>query len=336
MHHPTAAVGMLEISERPDIIPVNGRNISAHIDLWFADLENRELSDRTISNYHHQIRPFLLWWHEYGGQQGWALEPDSLKHFGAWLRKEYQTPRGTRLNANSRETTCRRLRQFFRWLYIERRLPIDITSWVPSPKRQPTKQHKLTLSDLAALLTAAHQGRNPVRDQAIIGFIAGTGARRAEVWSAQIEDIKLHADCSGSCYLRRTKADKPRTIIFGRVTGQLLTRHLDENGRINGPLFDFVTPDSIRLVINRLGDRAGLENVSPHQLRKLFSSYWYAHYPDDRRADFMLRLLLGHAPRNVTEKHYLLLTTEDARPVFVSPMESPDIVGRIANQAKTI
>ena len=72
------------------------------------------------------------------------------------------------------------------------------------------------------------------------------------------------------------------------------------------------------------GLRAGLETVGPHDIRKLFCSYWYRQYDHaDSRAQFYLALQVGHSAKNVTEKHYINSTAEDIRAVYVSPFEEP-------------
>lgn len=318
----------------PDIIPVEDPHLLQRIELWLLELASGDLTDVTIQNYRYQILPFVEWWRLRRERYDHQLTPDVLKRFNVWLRDSYRKRNGKPLSPNSRRTYCLRLAEFFKWLYTSKRLTIDISSWVAVPSRTSSSRKPHTVDELDRLLLAAMDGRNRSRDVALLAFAVGTGARRHEIWAARIENIQFYADGSGACYLDETKNDKPRTVIFGENTGRLLLPYIDRQQRNYGRLFDsWETAEAIRSLMERLGERANVASASVHRLRKTFSSYWYIHHPDNERADFMLKLLLGHEAENVTEEYYLMLNSDHARPYYVSPMEDAIIaptVERIA------
>ena len=169
----------------------------------------------------------------------------------------------------------------------------------------------------------------PRRDAALVAFLAATGARRMEVAAVRVKDIQIHSDQSGVSWLpevKKTKDSIPRYVLFGPATGRLLVAWLDElrakKCNEDDLLFALAHGEAVYKVIKRLGERAGIPDIKPHDLRRLFSTYWTAYHPADNRAGFMLRLLLGHVGRDVTEAHYILLEHEDMRPFYVSPVEA--------------
>lgn len=314
---------MITIRLEPDITPVNGAVLTELIDVFLDDLSVAEVGEETLSGYTHHLALFRSWWSSHGKRWSWTLTPDRLRQFGVWLRRQ-ESARGRPYAASSRNTTVRRVRQFLAWLHTSGRMPVNIADWLPLPPKTPQPARGLRPADLCRLFEAALGGYKPARDVALLAFLAGTGCRRMELIHAQVQNLELHADGAGSCYLEITKNGKPRTVLFGPQTGQALRSHLA--GRWgDGPIFhDLKYPDAVTKAVRRLSDRAGLD-ATPHRLRKLFSSYWYARYPDDQRAAFLCKLQMGHAPANVTEQHYLLMSHEDVRPFYVSPLEDPAV-----------
>lgn len=309
----------------PQAKEIRAEHLDELISRWLEETASREqISPRTLVAYASHVRPFRRWWQAYGPAHDHVLSRESLHSFAKWLRQDYRTPRLQPLHAVSRELTHTRLRQFLNWLYRNDYSPLPMAAWLPSAGEAKHSPRHVGLDVLPRLLRACADSRQPLRNAAALALLAATGARRAELLAARVENITWHSDGSGAIYLAQTKGNKPRTVIYGRVTGKILAAYLA--GRRQGLIFDWQQGDAIRRTLARLEEIAGLpaKSVTPHGLRRLFSSYWYVNHPQDRRAAFMLRLLLGHAPADVTEAHYLTLTHEQIRPHYVAPVETPE------------
>lgn len=310
----------------PSAAPIEARQLEPLIRLWLDEIAQADgLAASTPQSYRYQIRPFVLWWRRNGRRHEYQLSRETLAAFDRWLRHDYRQQSGRPLSAASRAVCVRRMRQFFGWAYDRGYAPQPVGRWLPrqsaKPESPPVGRH-MTPADLIAMLRAAGRSNYPIRDVALLALLAGTGARRSEIHAARVENITWHTDGSGALYLAQTKLGKPRSVLFGPVAGRALQRHLAEAGRQQGRIFEEIEQsDGLRQIIRRTAQRANTK-CTAHSFRRLFSAYWYANHPTDNRAAFMLRLLLGHAGRDVTEEHYLLLHGEDTRPLYVSPIET--------------
>lgn len=296
---------------------------------WERDAARRT-SPISARRYIQAVRPFVVWWQAFGEVYDHRLSPDALLDFQFWLRNDFINQRGKPPTQNGQANCLNRMRMFFRWASITGRADLDISAWVPTVAFVPRRSRLWDIESLRLLMVGAEAGLNPIRDKAIIALIAGTGARSVEVYNAQIGPrfLRMHADKSGSIHLERTKGDKRRIAVFGPTTGRIVEEWIEYCGRDTGYLCksEFSEEKVIYEVVSRCAHRAGLGTVGPHDIRKFFCSYWYRQYsPDDRRAEYFLRLQIGHADKDVTEKHYLNMTADDLLPFYVSPLEDPAI-----------
>lgn len=288
----------------------------------------RRISAESARSYVQSIRPFIEWWTRYGPELDWQLSQEAINDFYWWLRNEFVNKRGKKPTQSGMANCLTRLRMLLHWAFVSGRADMDISTWVPTIGHKPKRSRLLSVEALRLLMVAAEAGKNPIRDKAIIGIMAGTGARSIEAFHARFEPgyLELHADKSGSIYFERTKGDKPRLSVFGPNTGKLIEAWMDYCGRDTGPFWqgELKAPKMLYEVVHRCAGRAGLGDVGPHDIRKLFCSYWYRQFdPSDSRAQYFLALQVGHGAKNITEKHYLNCTAEDLLPYYVSPLESP-------------
>jgi integrase len=181
---------------------LDGQHLNAVIDLWLADCADR-LDDLgpngfigTTKGYADKFIYFREWWAVHGPTCEWRLTRPGLREFERWLRQQESRFGGT-LGYHTRNDALRRLRSMFRWAqtegYIVNVYPAD---WVPTATGHPPESELIPDSSLRALLDAAVSGSNPVRDLAILAVLIGTGMRRNECASLNIEDITLRDDNS--------------------------------------------------------------------------------------------------------------------------------------------
>jgi integrase len=98
-------------------------------------------------------------------------------------------------------------------------------------------------------------------------------------------------------------------------------------GATSGAIFG-LSNSGIQQVIDALALRAGV-TVTAHDFRRTFATHWirHCHAPNSDLAERLLEVQLGHAPRTVTQRHYLVLSYEDVAAYYVSPFDDLDIPG---------
>lgn len=96
-------------------------------DLYLADCTLAGVIPKTIESYTHQLRPFRVWWAARGPALQWQLSRPAMQEFGTWFRQEYTTQKGIPPAQNTLRSGCRRVRQFFNWLYRTGRIPVQVS-----------------------------------------------------------------------------------------------------------------------------------------------------------------------------------------------------------------
>jgi integrase len=158
----------------------------------------------------------------------------------------------------------------------------------------------------------------------------GTGLRKMEAAALDIEDLRMHADQSGTAIVRKAKRVKGRTVqgrvvAFDRWTGRYLATLMDTYAQQAGPLFRVrsgkrLGPMPAYQAVKKAIVRAGLADKieGPHDLRRNFAT-WFSK---THRGEMHARLLskqLGHAGFAMTD-HYILHDADDLVEVITSPL----------------
>jgi integrase/recombinase XerD len=222
------------------------------------------------------------------------------------------------------------LRSFFTWAINEFSIP-DPMKGVPAPKYTDAPFEPLTKAEVEALLKAcdqpadvkpynrrAYQMRRPtaLRDKVLILFLLDTGLRAGELCALIVKDVDLrtgkvqvrHGDEGGS------KSKKGRTVFLGKSARRTVWRYLTERedgDDQDAPLFTNKTSrpmndNSLRLVMNRLGEKAGVPKCHPHRFRHTFAITYLRSGGDV----FTLKQLLGHSTLEMVE-HYARVAEVD-------------------------
>lgn len=299
-------------------------------DPYLLACERSGVVDKTIDSYTHQLRPFRLWWAEYGPANDYLLSEESLRTFGHWLRHEYSTNLGKLPSQNTQRSCCRRVRQFFTWLYRTGRLPVQISEWVGLPAAPQPEGRCLDAGEIEALFHACH-GMYRLRNAALLAFLFETGARCIEAANAMYDEVTILPNYTGYCRLTFVKRNKDidlrRTVAFGQTTGVLLKVLAFMTGRTSGKIFE-LSDKGIQYVMRALSARTDIE-CGAHDARKTFATYWTRNFRGQNPylGEILLKKQLGHRPGNVLEKHYLKLDHTDILRDYVSPLDPVDIPG---------
>lgn len=147
------------------------------------------------------------------------------------------------------------------------------------------------------------------RDRALIEFMRSTAMRRGEVPLVKICDIDFR---NGKLVIFGEKTQKYRTVFLDNVAIHYVQKYLNERGVPEGsrePLFTHLRGDKTKVLdvdgvyasIKDIARRAGMDRrVYPHLFRKTTATNICRRGgSEDAAGEY-----LGHAPKNVTGKHY--------------------------------
>lgn len=162
----------------------------------------------------------------------------------------------------------------------------------------------LEQDELRALRDACGDDARGHRDRAIIAVLALAGLRRAE-----LADLEL-ASFSPAGLRVIGKGNKERLVPIPPAARELLEKWLKVRGDAAGPLFCRVrrggnvelhklTTQAVWKALREVGQRAGIESFSPHDLRRTFISMLL-----DRQNDLStVQRLVGHASPVTTARY---------------------------------
>lgn len=165
------------------------------------------------------------------------------------------------------------------------------------------------------------------RDRALIEFMRSTAMRRGEVPLVKICDIDFR---SGKIVIFGEKTQKYRTVFLDDVAIHYIRKYLDERGVSDGsrePLFTHIRGDKTKALdvdgvysaIRDIARRAGMDRrVYPHLFRKTTATNICKRGGSvDAAGEY-----LGHAPRNVTDRHYTYKGDKHVEQIFHNYVEA--------------
>ncbi len=232
---------------------------------FLDELRSNGRSPATIAQYSWHVDQFLAWLGER------EINKSTLRAWRASLFDRWEPP--------TVKVAVTVVRSFLRFCHAEGQCKDDYQMWLKTPK-VPKKVQRTLSADEIALLLAQCDPNTPkgVRDAAIISLLVDSGLRSAELRRLKIEDVDLER---GQLRVRR-KGGNVGTAFFGRATAQRLRRWLEVRGA--HPKHDEVflaiggltpgqplTSRGLRMVLKRIGDKAGVEGVTPHAFRRSFA-----------------------------------------------------------------
>jgi len=191
------------------------------------------------------------------------------------------------LLASTIKTRCTISSCFFNWCVQEGTISENPMRRVRRPKRTWRSRPTFTEGEFLAILAAAEQSENPIRNKAILYLLLDTGMRTSELMSLQSHQY----DRAKSAFVINGKGNKIRTVKMGMRCQAAFEAHLE---RTNGRLWD-ISIWSFRSLIYRLGKKAGVK-VNPHKFRHTFSS----SFLDAGGTIDELQYLLGHSDISTT------------------------------------
>jgi integrase/recombinase XerD len=212
------------------------------------------------------------------------------------------------------------LRQFYRYLLLDKLIAHDPTLDIDSPKQWKVLPKALSEEEVGALMEAPSKrggdggggtkvAQSPfaqalaLRDRAIVEVLYAAAMRVSEVVTVRVEDTKLDA----GYMLVRGKGDKERMVPLGGPAQRALAAYLKSarprlaGGKSAPELFlarggHALTRERIWMIVE-LASRAAGRHASPHMLRHSAATHMVSHGADLRT----VQTVLGHADIGTTQ-----------------------------------
>jgi integrase/recombinase XerD len=258
----------------------------------------RGLASLTLESYAHDLQDFRQFLRSLDRE---AWEEVTLEDFQSYLA----TLQNRGLSARSRARRLSALRQFFRFLQREERLPTNPVELLDSPRLPLKLPQVLSEQEVEALLGAVDastpQGQ---RDAALLEVLYATGLRASELVGLTVKQLDLRRGVVrplGKGHKERLVPMVPQAVAKLKL---YLTEGRPQLLKGKGNPYVFINQRGGALsrqgfwkILQRYARLAGLGRLSPHTLRHSFASHLLARGANLR----VLQLLLGHADLATTQ-----------------------------------
>ncbi len=241
---------------------------------WELALRAERKSPQTVKAYGDGVRRFLTWCAATGRPA--VLDRATVNAFVAALLEDGAEP----ATARSRHLA---LRRFSAWLLDEGETDADHLIGSKPPKLDVKVVTPLTDDQLRSLIAACSGVEmRDRRDEAIVRFMAETGARAGEVVDLNVSDVDLRA---GSAVVQRGKGGRGRTVPFGPQTTRALDRYLRARRGHRLAASDVLwlgdrgkafTYYALHKSLAMRAVHAGITDFHPHRLRHTAAHRWLA------------------------------------------------------------
>ena len=285
---------------------IDATHLCSLIDAFLAD-KKRRCSHRTYENYLNDLQPFLKWWNECGHTFHHELSETVFNGFIRHLETDYRNAFGRQATTYTKWRVTKRVRQILIYAHHRGFVPVSIFELCPLYKDCERLKFYPTAQELYHVILAA-EGETRLRDAALIAFAISTGARRFELANARMEhlvfdtpttNVRVGDIHTGYIRLLKVKGDAEgkgigRVSVFDSVAGLLLKIYLRSVNRTEGTVFG-VTDTQMFNIVERLGKRAGIDEIHPHAFRSALVDYWSDyHHKSGHMADLALKMQVGH------------------------------------------
>lgn len=241
---------------------------------WELSLRAANRSPRTVEGYLATLRLFGDFLTERGMPTAVAaLTREHIEEYLVYV-----------LGRNKPATAAVRykgLRVFFEWLREEGEVDQSPMRNIRPPQIPEEPVPVLEEAELKALLKACSgTSFDDRRDLAIIRLFIDTGMRRTELADLRVDDI----DWDDQVAVVLGKGRRPRPCPFGPKTAQALDRYMRARERHHSAdmpalwigLRGKLSSQGVRLMLERRGRQAGVEDLHAHRFRHTFAHQWLA------------------------------------------------------------
>ena len=276
-------------------------------------------SQATLANYLNRLRCFMWFCQEHSyPDEPHKITPEHIRQFLWYLASEPIRWNGSSTSARkpASQSTInhyyRALNTFFAWLKREELIADNPVARIKTPKIEQKVIQALNPQEVTRLLERfSARGYLDARNRAIVMMLLDTGMRVFELANLRLDDVDT---TSGSILIRRGKGSKQRVVRIGAKAQKALWKYMTvyrrgDSDRLflsrSGEPLDVT---GIKIMIRRLGKKAGVENAHVHRLRHTFAISFLRSGGDV----FSLQYLLGHSTLAMTQRYLQSLNAEDA------------------------
>jgi len=148
------------------------------------------------------------------------------------------------------------------------------------------------------------------RNRAIILLLLDTGIRLSELISLRLQDLDVKSE---RLHILNGKMKKQRVVRVGETALAALKKYIAITGDRPGQLFlskhgKAIRPNSIRVMLRRLAERAGVPHLHPPSFRLTFATW--AIEAEARKID--VQFLLGHSTPAMVRRYSATYNAEKA------------------------
>ena len=264
--------------------------------LWLED----GLSRNTLDSYRRDLTKFSEWLQACCGMNLLDTAHADIQAYLAYLIQQQAA------KASSSSRTLSSLKRLFRYLLRERKISVDPTLNIDTPKLPRTLPKSITEADVELLLNAPNtQTPLGLRDRTMLEVLYATGLRVSEL----VDLLVTQVDLNGGLVRVMGKGSKERVVPLGEVALDWLTRYLaDARPVLLGEkscdaMFitnrrDAMTRQMFWYLIKKYARRGEVQiALSPHTLRHAFATHLLNHGADWR----VVQMLLGHTDISTTQ-----------------------------------
>lgn len=266
-------------------------------------LKERLYSVHTLDGYSRDLAIFLQ------TVSAEKVGTESLKSLDVHDFRHFLSERAAKaVNKSSMGRELAAVRNFFKWLDLQKILKNPAISVIATPRRAKVLPKALDVPDSLKVLKNTVKNEKKLwlglRDKAVFLLMYGCGLRISEALSLNVGDILPQSE-----FLRvKGKGNKERIVPLLPVIRQSVADYLKEcpySGSAGAPLFlgsrgERVSPRVIQRQMEKIRLELGLpDTLTPHALRHSFATQLLAEGTDLRS----IQELLGHASLITTQRY---------------------------------
>ena len=279
---------------------------------FFNFLENdKKLSENTLQSYRRDLKQFRKYLENNGIHYNRVKEEDIKNYI-----KEMQDA-GKKASSISRCIAS--IRSFYQFVLKNRKIKVDPTANIQSPKVEKRTPNVLTAKEVELLLKQPDNvDLKGIRDKAMLEFAYATGMRVTEIISLNIDDVNLE-----EAYVICKNRNKQRIIPLGTMSLKALKEYIEEARGVLIKNEDekalFVNINGGRLtrqgfwkIIKFYKEQAHItKDITPHVLRHSFATHLLQNGADLKA----IQTMLGHSDISSTQV-YMQFQDEGLKDIY--------------------
>jgi integrase/recombinase XerD len=257
------------------------------------------LSENTLESYGRDLRKFIRFAEESGlGSAGEIRYSHILDYLSQFKEKGF--------NATTIVRSIVSIRQFFKYLLMEKIIEEDPAARIGTPKMKKGLPGVITLDEVESLLSAPDESTpEGLRDSAMLEALYATGIRVSELIGLKLNDVNFEL----GFVVVYGKGSKERIVPMGDKARQKLIEYLGSSrptllkSREAKALFvtrlgKGMTRQGFWKIIKQHTLKAGIaKKISPHTLRHSFATHLLERGADLRT----IQIMLGHSDISTTQ-----------------------------------